>query len=158
MNRRIINYFHKIKQDFLHFDRNNTDEKKVLESNYFSSYKEKLVIRTNMKRSGSFGILFVSRKLNSCKTPEDIVRHEYGHAIQLNELGLIKYTFYIGIPSFFQWGDGRYYDKPWEVTADLYGKVLSRKHEELTIEKGIQYLNEVRNNRVLKILRKYKSS
>ena len=35
------------------------------------------VVRTNMKRSGSFGILFITHKTNERINPEDVIRHEY---------------------------------------------------------------------------------
>ena len=79
----------KIKDDVNNFQWNNCDELKVIKSNYFSSYKRHLVLRTNMKRSGSYGILFISRKINKYKSPEDVVRHEYGHAMQLKKMGIL---------------------------------------------------------------------
>lgn len=30
-------------------------------------------------------------------------------------------------PSWLEWGSKDYYDKPWEVTADLFGGVQSRE-------------------------------
>ena len=132
----------KIKIDINNYDPNNYDERKVLESNYFSSYKGHFVIRTNMKRSGSYIILFISRKVSNYKFPEDVVSHEYGHALQLKKMGIIKYTLFIGIPSLFNWGEGKYYDKPWEVTADMFGGVCSRKHKECYIVKGNDYMKK----------------
>lgn len=136
---KIVKY---LKYDFEKFDKNNCDEKKVLESKYFSSYKGRLVIRTNLKRSGSYGILFISRKLNKYKYPEDIIRHEYGHYLQMKRIGIIKYTLFIGIPSLLNLGKGNYYEKPWEITADIMGGVSSRKHIDCNIVKGNEYLKK----------------
>ena len=132
----------KIKADIENFHWNNYDEVKVIKSNYFSSYKRHLVLRTNMKRSGSYGILFISRKINKYKSPEDVVRHEYGHALQLKKMGIIRYTLFIGIPSLLNIGEGRYYDKPWEITADILGEVRSRIHKERYIVKGNEYMKK----------------
>ena len=132
----------KIKADIKNFHWNNYDEVKVIKSNYFSSYKRHLVLRTNMKRSGSYGILFISRKINKYKSPEDVVRHEYGHALQLKKMGIIRYTLFIGIPSLLNIGEGRYYDKPWEITADILGEVRSRIHKERYIVKGNEYMKK----------------
>ena len=132
--------FNKVKQDVKNFNRRNTSEKKVLSSNYISAYKGKLVIRTNLQRSGSYGVLFISRKASKRSAPEDEIRHEYGHTKQLKKLGLVKYTMYICMPSMFEWGsDSVYYRRPWEITADIYGGVQSRSYPEYEAA-GFEYL------------------
>ena len=72
--------------------------------------------------------------------PENVVRHEYGHTRQLLQLGVMKYAIDIGIPSAFEIGGGSYYDRPWEITADVYGGVQSRYHSNEDIEAGFSYL------------------
>ena len=130
----------KVKQDVKNFNIKNTSEKKVLSSNYVSAYKGKVVIRTNLERSGSYGALFISRKASERSAPEDEVRHEYGHTKQLDQLGLVKYTMCIGVPSMFEWGsDSVYYRRPWEITADIYGGVQSRSYPEYEAA-GFEYL------------------
>jgi len=138
----MIKLLSKLKNDIKNYNHNNNDERKVIESNYFSSYKGHFVLRTNRKRSGSFGILFISRRVNKFRNPEDVVRHEYGHALQLKKMGLIKYTVFIGIPSLLNLGEGYYYDKPWEITADILGGVRSRIHKENSIVKGNEYMKK----------------
>ena len=129
-----------IKKDITNYNPNNQSEEKVLESEYFSSYNGVFVIRTNGNRSGSFGIIFLTRETNNRNNPEDVLRHEYGHVIQLEQLGVVNYALCIGLPSWQQWGTGEYYSKPWEITADLYGGVQSRSHSQSDIDKGIAYL------------------
>ena len=51
----------------------------------------------------------------------------HGHTVQLQQLGIVKYALCIGPPSWLEWGSKDYYDKPWEVTADLFGGVQSRE-------------------------------
>ena len=138
----MFKFVYKLKNDINNYNHNNCDEIKVIEANYFSSYKGHFVLRTNRKRSGSFWILFISRRVNKYKNPEDVVRHEYGHALQLKEMGLIKYTVFIGIPSLLNLGNGYYYDKPWEITADILGGVRSRIHKEYNIVKGNEYMKK----------------
>ena len=138
----MIKFISKLKMDINNYNHKNCDESKVIQSNYFSSYKGLFVLRTNIKRSGSYGILFISRKVNNFKYPEDVVRHEYGHALQLKKMGVIKYTLFIGIPSLFNWGEGKYYDKPWEITADILGGVSSRIHSKKYIVKGNEYMKK----------------
>lgn len=130
----------KIANDIKKMDKNNTSERKVLESNYISAYKGKVTLRTNGERSGSFGVLLITRDTNTWSNAEDVVRHEYGHTEQLRQLGIVKYTLCIGVPSLFMWGTGAYYDKPWEVTADVYGGVKSRNPKDATIVAGFEYL------------------
>ena len=54
----VVSFVKDIAEDINNFDLNNESEEKVLESNYFSSYKGVPVIRTNGDRSGSFGAIF----------------------------------------------------------------------------------------------------
>ena len=129
-----------IMQDFKNYDINNESEEKVLQSKYFSAYKGVPVVRINGDRSGSFGMIFLTRKTNSMKNPEDTIRHEYGHTKQLQQLGVLGYAMCIGLPSWQKWGSGEYYSKPWEITADIYGGVQSRSHTQDNIDAGFQYL------------------
>lgn len=138
----MFKFIYKFKNDINNYNHNNCDEFKVIEANYFSSYKGHFVLRTNRKRSGSFGILFISRRVNKYRNSEDVVRHEYGHALQLKKMGLIRYTVFIGIPSLLNLGDGYYYDQPWEITADILGGVRSRNHKEYNIIKGNEYMKK----------------
>ncbi|MDE6016241.1 MAG: DNRLRE domain-containing protein [Acetatifactor sp.] len=128
-----------ITEDINNFDIHNTSEKKVLESNYFSSYKGVPTFRIEGQRSGSFGAMFIST--SEPVDVEDIVQHEYGHTQQLKQLGAFKYALCIGLPSWQKWGSGEYYDKPWEITADIYGGVESRTHSQDDIEAGFAYLD-----------------
>ena len=121
------NIYTNVKEDIENYDKYNESEAKVLQSHYFSSYKGVLVLRIPGKRSGSLGIIFLTHGSNTLDNSEDIVRHEYGHTKQLERLGLMKYMLCIGLPSWQEWGSKDYYDKPWEVTADIYGGVQSRE-------------------------------
>ena len=133
-------FVEKIVEDVKNFNLSNTSEQVVLDSNYISAYKGKVTVRTNGERSGSFEILFITRDTNTWRNAEDVVRHEYGHTEQLKQLGVVKYTLCIGLPSLLMWGTGYYYDKPWEVTADVYGGVQSRNPNVATITAGFEYL------------------
>lgn len=115
--------------------------KKVLESNYFSSYKGVPTFRIEGNRSGSFSAIFITYTTEQIPYPEDMVRHEYGHTQQLKQLGALKYALCIGLPSWQMWGSGKYYDKPWEITADIYGGVESRTHSQDDIDAGFIYLD-----------------
>lgn len=104
-------------------------------------YRGILVIRTNGNRSGSFGIICLTKETNNRPDAEDVVRHEYGHTKQLHLLGPLNYLLCIGLPSFFEWGsDPSYYERPWEITADIFGGVTSRVHPSLKVQEGMEYL------------------
>jgi len=140
-----MNIFKKLGSDIKGFNRKNNDEDTVLNANYFSMYRKKFVIKKAgfKDRSFSFGILFISPNLRAgSDAGRDIVRHEYGHTIQLKKLGLGAYFKYIGKPSMASTVAGnRYYEQPWEVFADVEGGVTSRKHDETTIQAGYDYLS-----------------
>ena len=121
--------------DFRNFDFDNKDEQIVLKSNYFSWYKDYLVIRTPFKRSGTFGILFIKETETA-----DGVKHERGHDTQLEALGWFNYLFAVAIPSVFKLGKEDYYDKPWEITADYLGGV-ERNYPTDKLQAGFDWLN-----------------
>jgi len=58
----VVEFVEDVYEDIKNYDLNNQSEDKVLESNYFSCYKGVLVIRTNGERSGSFGVIFLTRE------------------------------------------------------------------------------------------------
>ena len=92
----MITIANNVEFDMQNFDWNNDDEEKVLESNYFSAYKGKLVLRFGVNnRSGSFGILFIDHSEDNRPDRKQTIQHEYGHTKQLDELGIIDYLLYI---------------------------------------------------------------
>jgi hypothetical protein len=125
-------------------DPSNTDEQVVLGADYFAFYKGVPVFRTNGNRSGSFGVLFITRETNERAHPEDMVRHEYGHVVQLKQLGVVKYAVGIMIPSWLEWDPNpNYYARRCEITADIFGGVESRTYTLSEICLGYSYLQKV---------------
>ena len=55
-------------------------------------------------------------------------------------LGPLTYGLMIGIPSVFKLGNRNYYDKPWEITADVFGGVTGRVHQKNDINRGYWYM------------------
>ena len=55
------------------------------------------------------------------------IKHEYGHFLQLEELGVNSYVQNVFVPSLKGFWSGvaydDYYSQPWEYGADLYGNV-----------------------------------
>ncbi|MCR5056416.1 MAG: hypothetical protein K6B54_05850 [Clostridia bacterium] len=100
----------------------NTDEEKVVKSNCVSFYRGVPVFRiSNSAGSFSFGIIGLDTNEKGYDVPlQEVLKHERGHNTQLMDLGLLKFTVAIAIPSIFQ----EYFDKsnsPWELSASIFG-------------------------------------
>ncbi len=124
----------------------NTDESATLNSRYVSFYKGAPVFRTDLSRSGSFGAIFLQRFVVDKKgishklTDPDVLRHERGHNWQLMMMGVANYGLMIGLPSWQKWSNRPYYDRPWEIIADVFGGVTGRTHSQADINRGYWYL------------------
>ena len=124
----------------------NTDESATLNSSKVSFYKGVPVFRTNMERSGSFGAIFLRRTwkdkngISHKLTDPDELRHERGHNWQLMMMGIANYGLMIGLPSWQEWSNRPYYERPWEITADVFGGVTGRTHSQADINRRYWYL------------------
>jgi hypothetical protein len=131
-------------EDTQNFNLNNTDEVKVLRSHYFSGYRGHLVLRFAGvgNRSFSVGILCIGKGRN---VDADTVRHEYGHTLQLKQVGLCAYLAHYALPSLRsgKLPSHEYYRKPWEASADYYGGVQSRTHSDETLHASFSYAQSV---------------
>ena len=128
------------KEDVANFNIFNESEEKALESHYFSIYKGVPVFRYDGERSFTFGVIMLTRESNTRPHPEDVVRHEYGHAVQQKLLDPVTYLVNIGIPSMADLGTGKYEEKPWEITAEEFGQVEYTKHPKEKVVAGLAYL------------------
>ncbi len=114
----------------------NTDESATLNSSKVSFYKGVPVFRTAAGgRSGSFGAIFLTKG-----SGVDTLRHERGHNWQLMMMGIANYGLMIGLPSWRGWSNKPYYERPWEITADVFGGVTGRTHSQADINRGYWYL------------------
>jgi hypothetical protein len=124
----------------------NSNESDVLKSSKVSFYKGVPVFRTNMDRSGSFGAIFLRRTWKDKNgiphkiTDPDELRHERGHNWQLMMMGIANYGLMIGLPSWQEWNNRPYYERAWEITADVFGGVTGRTHSQVYINRGYWYL------------------
>ena len=107
----------------------NKNPEAVFDSNYFSSYKGVLVIKSSFDASFSFGFIVLSHSQQNSNT----LNHEYGHTVQLKNMGVCKYIVDVAIPSvtinLLSRADKLkydYYGAPWEAQADLYGGVTRK--------------------------------
>ena len=99
----------------------NTNEKKVLDSKVFSSYKGTPVIKQNIS-GGSMSVcntIFLSEIGGNVET----VKHEWGHTVQQSLMGTQKYMMRIAVPSLIGAAlkVDDYYSQPWERSADFFG-------------------------------------
>ncbi len=119
----------------------NKDEAKVVESKKVSMYKGVMVFRIPGNRAGSFlGIFLTDYQRTATPYSISTVHHEYGHNIQQLLIGPINYLLYIGLPSWRQWSNRTYYDRPWEITAESFGGVRIREHAPDALKRGNKYL------------------
>lgn len=45
-------------------------------------------------------------------------------------MGILNYGLMIGLPSWREWSNRPYYERPWEITADALGGVTGRTHSQ----------------------------
>ena len=113
----------------------NSNAEATVNSNKVSFYKGVPVFRTNLKRSGSCYAIFLNQNSDS-----DELMHERGHNSQAMSMGIANFALMIGLPSALNWSSRSYYDRPWEVTADVLGGVEGRPHTQENVNRGYWYL------------------
>lgn len=129
----IVGFAGNVASDIKNYDSGNQSEEKELRSNYFSSYKGVPVIKTPFKSSFSFGFIGLSSRQQNANT----LKHEYGHALQLKNMGICRYIVNVAIPSVTINRLSRlgklpydYYTYPWEAEANrLGGSTLSQSRK-----------------------------
>ncbi len=91
----------------------NTDESATLNSSKVSFYKGVPVFQISGRGgSMSLGAIFFDKKQG-----EKVLKHEWGHNIQLMAMGLVNFLIQVGIPSIWKNGD----ETPWELSASILG-------------------------------------
>ena len=106
----------------------NDDEQAVIDASSFAFYKGVPIVKIKAldNCAFSFGMIFMCDE----KTSVTHIRHEYGHVLQLLDLGLEGYVSLVAIPSIIGFAadelgvlpEGMYYNLPWEYVADMYGQ------------------------------------
>ena len=113
---------------------NNTNESAVLDAENFAFYNGTLVIRhsSDFLTSWALGGVIL---LNSNGVDRNTLKHEYGHILQEDDLGIVGYIQAVFIPSvvynvgsrFNKLMNDNYYNMPWEYDADIRGGAI-RNH------------------------------
>ena len=128
-----------------YFDPVHNDCAKVCEDSFFSFYKGVPVfnVKSNIVdkiglTSWSFGVIVLNNQPHSTRSDpnnfENTLRHEYGHTVQMENLGLVRFFVKVAVPSVIYNLKSRkdselhnmYYCMPWERAADFYGGVGNR--------------------------------
>ena len=129
-----MNFFQKLKEDKKNYQRSNTDEKKVIDAHYFSSYKNTLVVKKGGNSGAYLFVIWLGRKVKD----ENLVKHEYGHKKQRENLGFFGYFKKVCIPSFLCFKlrvkkklPYNYYSLPWEFEADSLGGVIRKNVKQI---------------------------
>ena len=115
----------------------NDSEQVVLNAKHVAFYKGKLVIKLPIgTNAASFGVIFLGDDVANRSDAIDTVKHEYGHAVQFDRMGIIDYTTKVAIPSVTCNLLDRanklpydYYSSPWEYGADRNGGVNRGNYE-----------------------------
>ena len=112
----------------------NEDDSATMNSQKVSFYKGVPVFRIVNDRSASFAAIFLKEH-----DDHNGLRHERGHNTQLMTMGIANYGLMIGLPSWQEWSKKDYYDRPWEITADICGNVTGRPNNQLYVSTGYAY-------------------
>jgi len=114
-----------VAEDIKNYDLNNQSEENVFKSNYFSNYKGALVVKTPFDASFSFGFIGLSTQQQNTNT----LKHEYGHTVQMENMGVGSYIVDVAVPSVainILDRQGKlpydYYSYPWEAEANKLGE------------------------------------
>ena len=125
----------------------NTNESVIVKSNKVSFYKGVPVINFKSSKINSFSFYCIF--LNKRNNPNDkTIKHEYGHAVQAQILGPLKYCMFIAIPSMVfnllsrknRKIDSLYYSLPWERSADYFGGVNRNDHQKGSLTLSLLYM------------------
>lgn len=117
----------------------NSDESIAANSKYVSFYKGVPAFRTDGSSMSLGAILLTRDSFTGTSghywTPEDVLKHEWGHSVQQMSYGPVPYLVNIGIPSAFIDNND---NAPWEIHADILGGV-NRRYSEQDAKTGWNY-------------------
>ena len=105
------------------------EEFTILNTNGISLYKGVPVVKLPFGGNVGFsaGVIFLGDSVNADAQGVATLKHEYGHAVHLSQIGWESYTALVLIPSIVNFHRGvayaDYYSQPWEYIADMLGGV-----------------------------------
>lgn len=126
----------------------------------FSRFQGRLVVKIDwfdnlffhrQPQAASFIFIFLDSR---CRNPENTLRHEYGHCVQLRMLGLFRYIKYVAVPSVRGFRQrmttAQYYSQPWEYVADQFGGAIRFSYEADAASRAWEYWNRAKGKRKIK--------
>ena len=132
--------------------RNYSDDQERALTQRIANYRGQTTITFGSGTSGaSLGPIMI---LGGGLDPEvsrhiDLLRHEHGHFLEYQELGLIMYYLGIGFMSFvnFQRDHSRdfYTNQPWEIHADILAEIIRTAHTQEARELGELYFQQLQS-------------
>ena len=132
----------------------NTDEQIVLESDGLSFYHGIPVLRANFGEGGAFSfiIIVLDDDYQYDETGINTLKHEYGHKLHMDDIGVVNYLLTTAIPSLIGAGlsnagiiDVDYYSLPWEYVANMYGNVSHNGYTSWADEAGVFFWTFTKN-------------
>ena len=96
-----------------------------LAANGYGFYRGRLVVKLDImgRAAFSFGIIFTGPKPSG-----NLLDHEYGHTVHLDQIGVVNYFTKVALPSiisFWIYNNNPYYEsQPWEYIAEYFGKTV----------------------------------
>ena len=101
----------------------NTDAEVAAEAEHFVYYNGVPIVKLDFMddMAFSFGTIYMG-PISSA----DLVKHEYGHAVHMMQIGPVNYAFKVALPSavsFWLFPKNPYYEsQPWEYIAEFFGQ------------------------------------
>ena len=137
----------------IHKDEARNSARRILSGYSFVEYKGVMVFKIPLMEDSAFscGCIFIGDDFQYDKFGIATLNHEYGHYVQLSQIGWVKYIAKIMIPSlkgfWFPIPDTDYYSQPWEYTADLFGEANRYWHtySDDAHEKAMTYWEQILN-------------
>ena len=129
-------------EDISNYDTGNKSEDVVFSANYFSSYYGVLVVRKPFEGSFSFGFIALSDVAWKNES-KNMLKHEYGHTRQLENMGWGSYIVDVAIPSLtiallrkMEKLPYDYYTYPWEAEANSLVKIEIKEKDKSPLPPG----------------------
>ena len=80
----------------------------------------------------SFDVIFIGEEARTRRNAIEDVKHEYGHSVHFSQIGILRYTTRVAIPSligYYTVSAEQYYSQPWEYIAEVFGGVSNRLYD-----------------------------
>jgi len=130
-----------------------TDQQRALENN-FGNYRGQIILPMPGNSAASLGpVMLLGSDARYDDRGRNLLRHEHGHFLEYQELGILMYYVAIGLPSVINYRRGvrgtAYNNQPWEIHADMLAGVIREGHTDEAIALGEIYNQHIQSIRGL---------